>query len=78
VRSSNNGHTAWNCATNAARLLTVGQHSTNLRQHGTVISARCLTATWAGFDEQGREFWIQMDALVDMLNVVVTEEADDA
>lgn len=37
-----------------------------------------LAATWATFEEQGREFWNQMDALVDMLDGVVTGEADDA
>jgi type I restriction enzyme M protein len=37
-----------------------------------------LAATWAAFDDQGREFWIQMDALVDMLDGAVAEEADDA
>lgn len=36
-----------------------------------------LAATWAEFDEQGREFWSQMDALVDMLDGVVAEGADD-
>jgi type I restriction enzyme M protein len=37
-----------------------------------------LAANWAAFDDQGREFWSQMDALVDMLDGVVAEEADDA
>ncbi len=37
-----------------------------------------LATTWAAFDEQGREFWNKMDALVDMLDGVVAEEADDA
>ncbi|MGE3275693.1 MAG: N-6 DNA methylase [Vicinamibacterales bacterium] len=36
-----------------------------------------LAATWAEFDDQGREFWSQMDALVDMLDGVVAEGADD-
>ncbi len=36
-----------------------------------------LAATWAVFDDQGREFWPLMDALVDMLDGVVTEEAND-
>jgi type I restriction enzyme M protein len=36
-----------------------------------------LAATWAAFDDQGHEFWPQMDALVDMLDGVVAEEADD-
>jgi type I restriction enzyme M protein len=37
-----------------------------------------LAATWAAFDEQGREFWSQMDALVHMLGGAVAKEADDA
>lgn len=37
-----------------------------------------LAATWAEFSERGREFWTQMDALVDMLDGVVAEEAGDA
>ena len=36
-----------------------------------------LNATWAAFDDQGREFWLQMDALVNMLDRVVAEESDD-
>lgn len=37
-----------------------------------------LAATWAAFQDQGREFWTQVDALVDMLDDVVANEADDA
>lgn len=37
-----------------------------------------LAEAWAAFDEGGREFWTQMDALVDMLDGVVAEEAGDA
>ena len=37
-----------------------------------------LKKAWAAFDASGREFWQQMDALVDMLDGVVAEEADDA
>jgi type I restriction enzyme M protein len=36
-----------------------------------------LAVTWATFDEQGREFWTQMDALVDTLDGVVADEAPD-
>lgn len=36
-----------------------------------------LAATWAAFDDHGGDFWLQMDALVDMLDGVVAEEADD-
>jgi type I restriction enzyme M protein len=37
-----------------------------------------LKSTWATFDASGREFWQQMDALVDVLDGVVEEEALDA
>jgi type I restriction enzyme M protein len=37
-----------------------------------------LAEAWAEFDQGGREFWLQMDALVDMLDGVVAEEAGDA
>lgn len=37
-----------------------------------------LKDAWAAFDESGREFWPQMDALVDMLDGVVVGEVDDA
>ena len=35
------------------------------------------TTAWAAFDASGREFWQQMDALVDMLDGVVAEEVAD-
>ena len=37
-----------------------------------------LSTAWATFDASGREFWLQMDALVDMLDGAVAEEALDA
>jgi type I restriction enzyme M protein len=37
-----------------------------------------LAEAWAEFDRGGREFWQQMDTLVDMLDRVVAEEAGDA
>lgn len=37
-----------------------------------------LAGAWAEFDERGREFWTEMDALVDMLDGVVAEEVNDA
>lgn len=36
-----------------------------------------LAEAWAAFDEGAREFWIQMGALVDMLDGAVTEEETD-
>ena len=36
-----------------------------------------LAATWAAFDEEGREFWSGMDALVDLLDgLTLAEDAD--
>lgn len=37
-----------------------------------------LKKAWVDFDASGREFWQQMDALVDVLDGAVTEEAVDA
>jgi type I restriction enzyme M protein len=37
-----------------------------------------LKTAWASFEASGREFWQQMDALADMLDGVVAEEAPDA
>ncbi len=39
---------------------------------------RDLRSTWAAFDTSGREFWQEMDALIDMLDCTVAEEAPDA
>jgi len=39
---------------------------------------RDLKMTWAAFDASGREFWQELDALVDMLDGVVSEETLDA
>lgn len=36
-----------------------------------------LAATWTALDDQGREFWPQMDALVDMLDGAAAEEVSD-
>ena len=37
-----------------------------------------LPATWANFESDGRAFWMEMDSLVEMLDGVVAEEANDA
>jgi type I restriction enzyme M protein len=44
-----------------------------VEENGTSVAA-----TWAAFEDQGREFWLQMDELVGMLDGVVAEEVDDA
>ncbi len=36
-----------------------------------------LKTEWASFATGGRAFWLQMDALVDMLDGLVAEEAGD-
>jgi type I restriction enzyme M protein len=41
-------------------------------QESTLIKA------WAAFDDRGREFWTQMDGLVEMLEDVLAGEAADA
>ncbi len=40
--------------------------------------ASTLAEAWAEFDQGGREFWQQMDALVETLDGVVAEEGGDA
>jgi len=37
-----------------------------------------LPASWANFESDGRSFWTEMDSLVEMLDGVVAEEANDA
>jgi len=37
-----------------------------------------LASTWSTFDRDGREFWLGMDALVDMLDGLTPEEEGDA
>ena len=37
-----------------------------------------LPATWANFESDGRSFWTEMDSLVEALDGVVAEEANDA
>jgi len=43
-------------------------------RHG---SDRELRGAWAAFDTNGRDLWLQMDALVDILEGAVTSEAAD-
>ena len=39
---------------------------------------RSLDVSWAVFEEDGREFWTEMDSLVKMLDGIGAEEAGDA
>ena len=43
-----------------------------------VAGGATLAATWAAFDEDGRDFWTGMDALVDMLDGLTPAEDADA
>ncbi len=40
--------------------------------------AQNLATAWSSFEQDGRAFWTEMDALVQMLDGVVAEEASDA
>jgi hypothetical protein len=50
------------------------------RQAGPAVNATGgdLDSTWAAFEAGGRDFWLQMDALTDMLDGALSEEALDA
>jgi len=37
-----------------------------------------LALTWLTYEEEGREFWTQMDALVEVLDGIVADEAGNA
>lgn len=57
--------------------LSIARYVKKVRPAKVEGNGSSLAATWAEFDEQGREFWAQMDALVDMLGGIGAEEADD-
>jgi type I restriction enzyme M protein len=44
----------------------------------TVPGSAALAATWAAFDQEGRSFWLGMDALVDMLDGLTPAEETHA
>jgi len=48
------------------------------RPKAAVSGGATLAATWAAFDEEGRDFWTGMDALVDMLDGLTPAEDADA
>ena len=37
-----------------------------------------LATAWAAFEESGREFWLQMDELLDSMDLAVAQEPSDA
>jgi type I restriction enzyme M protein len=57
--------------------LSIARHVKKVTPVTVAGEGTSLPASLAAFDDQGREFWLQMDALVDMLDGVVAEEADD-
>jgi type I restriction enzyme M protein len=58
--------------------LSIARYVKKVRPATVEGNGTSLAATWTEFDEQGREFWSQMDALVDTLDGVVAEGADNA
>lgn len=48
------------------------------RPKAVVAGGATLAANWAAFDEDGRDFWTGMDALVDMLDGLTPAEDADA
>lgn len=58
-------------------ILSIARHVKKVRPATVAESRTSLAVAWAAFDEQKREFWTQMDALVDMLDGVVAQEVDD-
>lgn len=58
--------------------LSIARHVKKVRPATVEGNGTSLAAAWAAFDVEGREFWAHMDALVDMVDGVVAEEADDA
>ena len=45
---------------------------------GDGAESQQLLAAWASFEKDGKVFWAEMDSLVEMLDGVVAEEANDA
>jgi len=58
--------------------LSIARYVKKIRPIAIEGAKSSLAATWAAFEEEGRPFWTQMDALVDMLDGVVAEEAGDS
>ena len=40
--------------------------------------AQALPVAWASFESDGRDFWAEMDSLLDMLDGIAAAEANDA
>lgn len=57
--------------------LSIARH---VKRHKVAVAGggATLAATWAAFDEEGRDFWTGMDTLVDMLDGLTPAEDADA
>ena len=58
--------------------LTVHHYVVRKPAHPVVGSTETLAETWERFETGGREFWTEMDGLLEMLEGVATKEARDA
>ena len=58
--------------------LSIPRHVKKALATTTAGDARRLDVSWAVFEEDGREFWTEMDSLVKMLDGIGAEEAGDA
>jgi len=58
--------------------LSIRRYVRPLANQGGKDTIRDLKTTWAAFEASGREFWQQMDDLVDTLEGVILEEPADA
>jgi type I restriction enzyme M protein len=57
--------------------LSIPRYVQTVRNSESTSDSRDLKKAWTAFDADGREFWLELDALVDMLDGVVADEASD-
>jgi type I restriction enzyme M protein len=57
--------------------LSIPRYVRPVANHGDTDAGGDLKKTWAAFETSGREFWQQMDALVDTLESAVAEDTSD-
>ena len=58
--------------------LSVPRHVKKSSATKTPGETQSLGVSWTSFEQDSREFWVEMDSLVEMLDSVVAEEAGDA
>ena len=58
--------------------LSIPKYVEKVTSDGDGEGAQDLPAAWASFEEDGHVFWAEMDCLLEMLDGVVAEEANDA